>query len=100
VKGIMFLATPHRGSSSATLSALFKRIVELATTLSKRGATFRADLLQGMERNSKVLTQISIEFRNQHEGINIATFYEQKPIEILPLSAPVLLSSTRITYLI
>ncbi|TVY19661.1 Protein SERAC1 [Lachnellula arida] len=91
VKGIMFLATPHRGSSSASLSALLKMIAQLATTVSKRGGTFRADLLQDLEKDAKVLTQISQEFRNRHEGIKIATFYEQKPIEIVPYSKPTLI---------
>ncbi|TVY38555.1 Protein SERAC1 [Lachnellula occidentalis] len=91
VEGIMFFATPHRGSDSASLSVLLKTIGELATTLSKRGGTFRGDLFQDMEKDAKVLAQISKDFRNQLKGIKIATFYEQRAIEIVPFSTPTLI---------
>jgi hypothetical protein len=72
----MFLATPHRGSDMADFPELLKRMASFACKL--RGARLRDDLLQSLRKDAPKLSNISTDFRNQHDGIKIASFYEQK----------------------
>ena len=54
--GVVFLGTPHKGSSSASLGKIAYHITELAT----RRPNIK--LLQGLERHSEVLTRIGDSF--------------------------------------
>jgi hypothetical protein len=72
----MFLATPHRGSAMADFPELLRRMASFACKL--RGARLRDDLVQSLRKDAPELIDISNDFRNQHDGITIASFYEQK----------------------
>jgi len=38
--------------------------------------TFRTDLLKLLEKDSQELVNITVDFRNQHKGVKIVSFYE------------------------
>ena len=79
-KGILFLSTPHRGSST-TQWPLLSNILNVALTLPKLPASntgsFRHDLLKGLAKESKELQTISESFRNQMLDMKIVSFVEQ-----------------------
>ncbi|TVY85021.1 Protein SERAC1 [Lachnellula suecica] len=79
VKGIMFMATPHRGSGLAQFPDILAKITRLATKIS--GNSLRTDLLRNLGSDAKVLSEISTDFRNQYNGVEIATFYEQQLVQ-------------------
>jgi hypothetical protein len=79
VQGIVFLGTPHRGSSSADYS----RILSLAVNAVGRSAqvtrftgSTRTDLLQALRTNSRDLLSIGEDFSRLADGFAIASFIE------------------------
>jgi hypothetical protein len=78
VTGILFLSTPHRGSSQTQFPVVLTRIANVALSGSSRfvGA-MRSDLIKALEKDSKILKDISTDFRNQTRSIKIASFIEQ-----------------------
>ncbi|KAH9204036.1 Alpha/Beta hydrolase protein [Leptodontidium sp. 2 PMI_412] len=76
-KGIVFLSTPHRGSSSTdwpiTLGKALNAILKF--TPSSVGST-RTDLLETLKTNSDELQRLATDFRNQAVGIKIVSCYE------------------------
>src|SRR6266536_1654513 len=80
-KGILFLGTPHRGSSTTQWPLLLSSILNVALTLPKLPASytgsFRRDLLKGLAKESKELQTISENFRNQMLDMKIVSFVEQ-----------------------
>ena len=78
VVGILFLATPHRGSSTTQLPQVLANIANTALTGTTRfTGQIRTDLLKSLERNSDGLKSISTDFRNQASNIKIISFIEQ-----------------------
>lgn len=78
-KGILFLSTPHRGSTSVPWPKLLSNIGNVALEYTRSSGwlgKFRADLLTLLERDSEQLVDITLDFRNQHKGIKIVSFYE------------------------
>lgn len=78
-KGILFLSTPHRGSTAIPWPKLLSNIGNVALTYTKTSGwlgTFRTDLLKLLEKDSAELVNITVDFRNQHKGIKIVSFYE------------------------
>jgi hypothetical protein len=58
---------------------------------------FRTDLLESLEKDSKPLTEIAVNFRNQHKGIKIISFFEgdaTPPFED-PVSVPLITTLLR-----
>jgi hypothetical protein len=80
-KGILFLSTPHRGSSTTIWPLLLSNILNVALTMPKLPATyagsFRNDLLNGLLKESQELQTISESFRNQIHNTKIVSFVEQ-----------------------
>ncbi|KAN0101984.1 Ankyrin repeat-containing domain protein [Hyaloscypha variabilis] len=80
VKSIMFLATPHRGSSETQYPGMLASIANLA--MNQSGATrlfgrSRSDLIKTLEKDSQILLDISTDFRNQMRNIKTASAIEQ-----------------------
>jgi hypothetical protein len=71
--GIIFLATPHRGSSTASSSVL---------GLASKALGARSELFQALRVDSGQLALIEAEFRLHHGGLQLATFYETKKTKI------------------
>ncbi|KAI5810664.1 Alpha/Beta hydrolase protein, partial [Pyronema omphalodes] len=72
-RGIVFLATPHRGSDTANNVVV--------GTLAKVLAV-RQDLLIALRMDSRQLNEIDNEFRTNYENLDIATFYETKKTKL------------------
>jgi hypothetical protein len=76
--GIIFLATPHRGSKEVGFPSLIANIANIATVgLSRFVGRARTDLVDALKRDANVLEQISIEFADEPLNIKIASFIEQ-----------------------
>jgi hypothetical protein len=78
--GIVFLATPHRGSDSADFANVVLSIFN--TCLSITTAGFRSgvsmDLLEYLGRNSKSLQDLLGSARHRLQNISIVSFYENR----------------------
>ncbi|KAG0124311.1 Alpha/Beta hydrolase protein [Tuber indicum] len=72
--GIVFMGTPHRGSTIADWTKMFASIVNnvLISTL------MRSDLLKDLQTNSRALQEITSSFKYRTSGLQIVTFYEQE----------------------
>lgn len=78
VIGILFLATPHKGSSTIQYPWVLANVVNTALAPSSRfTGRMRDDLLKSLKRDSDVLENISTSFRNQAINIKIISFIEQ-----------------------
>ena len=86
--GIMFLATPHRGSAAASLGSIAAKIVKCtpALTINKR-------LLQRLEKHSDYLEEKSHHFSRICSSIAIYTFYETIKTNGIMVFSAVLISS-------
>jgi ankyrin repeat domain-containing protein 50 len=84
VIGILFLGTPHRGSSTTQFPQVLANITNaaLAGAALAGAARFtgqmRVDLLKSLEKDAGVLKTLSTNFRNQASNIKIISFIEQK----------------------
>ncbi|KAH0559359.1 hypothetical protein GP486_004127 [Trichoglossum hirsutum] len=80
-KGILFLSTPHRGSSTTRWPVLLSNVLNVALTTPKLPASyagsFRNDLLNSLLKDSDELQAISENFRNQIHSVKIVSFVEQ-----------------------
>lgn len=72
--GIVFLATPHQGSQTADYGV----IVGLAA----KATNMREDLVRGLRTDSDRLSEIADDFRQHHDLLQLATFYETKKTKI------------------
>lgn len=70
--GIVFLATPHRGSSVANFGSIVASVVNLVTP----GMRVFNDTLRDLKKGSSALFETSSKFANICAGISIHTFYE------------------------
>ncbi|KAK0509728.1 hypothetical protein JMJ35_008122 [Cladonia borealis] len=73
-KGVVFLGTPHGGSKLAAWGTLLSNVVNSVTF----GQAVRKDLLKNLERDSAVLEEISRQFVQRAESLQIMSFYETK----------------------
>ncbi|KAI5844262.1 hypothetical protein BZA05DRAFT_172765 [Tricharina praecox] len=71
--GIVFLATPHKGSDLACNSFL---------GIAAKALGVREDLILALCMNSGQLDDIENDFRLNHDGLDLATFYETKKTKI------------------
>jgi len=75
VHGILFLGTPHRGSSSASIGKMTYQMTKAAARRPN------VNLLRALERNSDTLDQINngfLQTLEEHKSIAIASFREEK----------------------
>jgi hypothetical protein len=84
VFAIFFLSTPHRGSAVTPLPILLTRLGDVAkfATANFTG-NMRRDLIQSLSKDSPMLKEISMNFRNQMVDIKIASFLEKSVIRPL-----------------
>jgi len=71
--GIVFLATPHRGSSSANLANILSNIAAAAFP------GIQTQLLKTLEKDSATLGDVTDNFRHLASDFQIASFYELRP---------------------
>lgn len=70
--GVVFLATPHRGSSFAApaeFASMVLRAAQLGTGTNKK-------LVASLRKNAELLWDVSSQFVDRASGIHIKTFYE------------------------
>ena len=72
--GIIFMGTPHRGSTIADWTRMFTSIVDSVLF----GTRMRSDLLKDLRTNSRALQEITSSFKYRTSGLQIVTFYEQE----------------------
>jgi len=72
-RGIVFLATPHRGSDTASSVLL---------GVAAKAFGVRQDLVIALRVNSRQLNEIDNEFRVYHKELETATFYETKKTKL------------------
>jgi hypothetical protein len=78
VIGILFLSTPHRGSSTTQLPQVLANIANATLTGTARfTGNIRTDLIKSLGKDSSVLKTLSTNFRNQASNIKIVSFIEQ-----------------------
>lgn len=76
-KAIIFLSTPHRGSESTTWPSIFANILQCSVlSVSRSMGTIRSDILEMLKRNSETLHAITLNIRNQADGIKIVSCHE------------------------
>lgn len=78
MNGILFLATPHRGSGSTQFPSVLTGIANIALSGTSRFVgSMRSDLIKALGKDSQVLKDISTNFRHQARNFHIASFIEQ-----------------------
>ncbi|KAK0611365.1 Alpha/Beta hydrolase protein [Immersiella caudata] len=81
VTGVVFLGTPHRGSSAATLGSVVGTIVNLPGLPAK---SVRTDLLDYLKPGSRQLQDLAISVRNRLANLTVVSFYESEAQYPLP----------------
>ena len=77
IHAVFFLATPHGGSRSANIGSLLARVAVLAF---QKPST---QLLDSLKYESKVLYQLSVDFKAIHSTLKVVSFYERKRTLVL-----------------
>lgn len=84
ITGVVFLGTPHRGSSVADIGTVVGKIINLCTANSSTGIV-RADLLEYLQADGKPLQDLAVSVRNRLGKVKVVSFYESSPTP--PLSS-------------
>jgi hypothetical protein len=71
--GIIFLGTPHQGSSQAETALAFTKVVQYAYP------GIKTNILEALRRTSTILEDLADEFRNLHSEFEIVSCYERIP---------------------
>ncbi|KAJ5203914.1 uncharacterized protein N7498_004793 [Penicillium cinerascens] len=79
VFGVIFLGTPHRGSRIASWGS----IVASAARAAQLGTGTNSGLVTLLSSNSDALWDISTQFIERAEGLDIRTFYETETMEAM-----------------
>lgn len=96
--GVVFLATPHRGSDIANLANIFFTIAntcQAVTTVGLRPIAARTELLEYLTRNSKALQDLITSVRHSLQSLSIVTFYESR---FMPPLSSLVSKQTRLNY--
>ena len=72
IQAVLFLATPHGGSRSANIGSLLARVATLAFQ------TPSTQLLDSLKYDSKVLYQLSVDFKAINSTLKVVSFYERR----------------------
>lgn len=90
IKGIIFLSTPHRGSSSAGWAKMLANIVNTTGTAfltSGISGLVRTNFLDALDKNSDQLRIISEEFSSQVNHVTLVSFYEMENTQVMSVAA-------------
>ena len=72
MRGVVFFSVPHRGSDIAALGKMLARGLKIATL----GFGINPRYVKALDKNSKDLDNISRQFVERLETIQVRTFYE------------------------
>ena len=78
IKGMVFFATPHRGSSSATLLKNLLRVTQFMSDPSS--------YIGELEPDSTLIDHINETFRNNSKDLELVSFYETQSTPLGPLN--------------
>ncbi|EXK26983.1 hypothetical protein FOMG_16422 [Fusarium oxysporum f. sp. melonis 26406] len=92
VRGVVFLATPHRGSNAANLASICGSIVNSFASAGLGPKTVRTDLLKTLIYDSDTLQDLTMSARNRLGNIHVVSFYETLPLPMGPLSSSLVVS--------
>lgn len=81
VAGVIFLGTPHRGSSVASLGSVVGAIINFPGVPVK---AVRTDLLDYLKLGSRHLQDLAISVRNRLADLAVVSFYETEAQSPLP----------------
>jgi hypothetical protein len=84
VKAILFLGTPHQGSTTARYGEVLAQIANVfvvATQTSRASGTMRSELLRSLRASENGLLAIAEDFRVHTARIKIFSFIEQKSMK-------------------
>lgn len=72
IKGVLFMATPHRGADVAYWSTLFGKLVNIPLI-----GSMRLNLLEDLKTKSRTLGDICSQFVERGKGLHIFTYFER-----------------------
>jgi hypothetical protein len=84
VKAILFLGTPHQGSTTARYGEVLAQIANVfvvATQTSRASGAMRSELLKSLKASENGLLAIAEDFRVHTAQIKIFSFIEQKSMK-------------------
>lgn len=87
IVGVVFLATPHRGSQSASLGNVIGTIINTFRTTVTAGLgprSVRTDLLQTLIYDNDALEDLSMSARSRLGDIAVVSCYENEPMAQSP----------------
>ncbi|KAK6708877.1 hypothetical protein SNK04_009822 [Fusarium graminearum] len=92
IRGVVFLATPHRGSGTANLASICGSIVNSFASAGLGPRAVRTDLLKTLIYDSDALQDLTMSARNRLGNIHVVSFYETLPLSMGPLSSSLVVS--------
>ncbi|KAM0215059.1 hypothetical protein ACHAQD_008567 [Fusarium lateritium] len=87
IVGVVFLATPHRGSQSANLGNIVGTIINTFRTTVTAGlgsGPIRTDLLQSLVYDNDALEDLSMSARRRLGNMSVVSCYENEPTDRSP----------------
>lgn len=83
-KAVIFMGTPHRGSSHATWGTMLSQILKLAAF----GASTNTQLTKDLQPNSRLLEYVSRSFLERAQDLQIVSFYETDKMDFFSSKVP------------
>ena len=84
ISAILFLGTPHQGSSSAGYASILSKIVDvfvIGSQASRITGVMQTDLLKSLRVNEDELLRIAKDFRVHIDTMKITSFIKQKKMQ-------------------
>lgn len=78
VTGIVFLGTPHRGSSAADLATVIGKMLNIKSAA--MGFMVKPGDLKLLAHNSEPLRDLALSARHRLHNLAVVSFYETRPI--------------------
>jgi len=79
LNGIIFLGTPHRGSSSADIASVVTGVVNVAARFGSLGLAqnpLQQEILKDLKTGSRTLSEIHDTFSKRASQLQVKSFYE------------------------
>jgi hypothetical protein len=87
LRGVMFLGTPHRGSSLTNMASVFTGVINVAARLGSLGLAknpLQQDFLSQLRTGSQTLRELHDTFSKRVSGLQVKSFYETEDTVIGP----------------